>query len=59
VETDNINDVISTNNINYLIADIEGGEYDIFNEKLVFEKVDKICIELHPKTLAKGSVMIF
>ncbi len=51
VETENINDVITANNINYLLVDIEGGEYDIFNEELDFEKLDKICLELHPSNI--------
>ncbi len=51
VETENINDVILANNINYLVVDIEGGEFDIFNDELAFEKLNKICLELHPSNI--------
>lgn len=33
---------------NFLICDIEGGEFNIFNEEVNLDNVDKLLIELHP-----------
>jgi FkbM family methyltransferase len=50
IKTKNLNDTISEIQPNYLIMDIEGGEYDIF--KIInFQSIDKIQFELHPLLL--------
>lgn len=36
---------------NFLICDIEGGEYAIFNKDSDLDDIDKVCLELHPAPL--------
>lgn len=49
IKSFDINKIIRANKINFIICDIEGGEYAIFNEKVNLENVDKILLELHNK----------
>lgn len=50
VPTENINNVITDNIINFLIIDIEGGEKDLIY-KINFSKIKKILIEIHPHVI--------
>ena len=43
----NFNDILNKYKPSYLICDIEGGEYEIFNNETCFDSISKICIELH------------
>jgi FkbM family methyltransferase len=50
-----LNEVIDKVQPNYLIMDIEGGEYDIF--KIIdFKTINKIQFELHPSILSKEQI---
>lgn len=44
----NFNKLLNQTKSNFIICDIEGGEYDIFNDEAVLDSVNKILIELHP-----------
>ena len=50
IKTQNLNNIISSVKPNYLIMDIEGGEYEIF--KIIdFQTIVKIQFELHPQLI--------
>ena len=50
IQTQNLNNIISSVKPNYLIMDIEGGEYEIF--KIIdFQYICKVQFELHPQLL--------
>lgn len=42
---------------NFLICDIEGGEYAVFEACPNLSQVDKICLELHPNSMEKMSAL--
>lgn len=39
----------------FLIADIEGGEYDLF-ESIDFHRIEKICVEVHEQAIGRDKV---
>lgn len=42
-----INELLKLSKANFLICDIEGGEYNIFNNNINLTNINKICIEFH------------
>lgn len=54
----NLNRLIKQYNPTYLIADIEGGEFSIFNEQADLSGVNKICIEIHAGLGSKQDALI-
>ena len=42
-----LSETIQEHRPNFLICDIEGGEFDLFIEPLDLSSVEKICLELH------------
>lgn len=49
----NLNELLNKHKVNYLICDIEGGEYDLFIEQMNFDNITKILIELHENSIEK------
>lgn len=47
------NNILNKTEANFLICDIEGGEYEIFTSAIDLKQVNKICIEMHPQTIEK------
>lgn len=43
------NDLVDGIKPSFLICDIEGGEYQIFDDSLNLSSINKICIEIHPE----------
>lgn len=43
-----INSALAMSQANFLICDIEGGEFTAFNDAINLDHVNKICIEYHP-----------
>lgn len=51
------NGLLSETKSNFLICDIEGGEYIIFNDSVNLENITKICIEVHNAELQKTQAL--
>lgn len=46
-----INTILNESKSTYIICDIEGGEYSLFNKEICLDHVRKICIEFHIKNI--------
>lgn len=53
VKNISLNRLILESNANFLICDIEGGEYEIFNDNVNINQINKICIEIHKNSIDK------
>lgn len=49
-------DVLATVRPTFLIADVEGGELELFESPLALEGVRSVCLEVHPHIIDDGGV---
>lgn len=53
IPTFSLQTLLDKTGANFLICDIEGGEYPVFEGSPELSTVDKICLELHPASLER------
>lgn len=59
VQAQNINEFIIDNGITYIICDIEGGEYLLFDKRVHLSTVQNVCMEIHPSSQADSVRNLF